>query len=59
MPRGSSKAAIKAAEFLTKNPTMLPMQLAMKFGLDVSTVYRAKWWKDHQQALRAQKEIHE
>lgn len=38
-------AVKKAAAHVKKYPGITAAQLAAKFGLDVSTVYRAEWWK--------------
>lgn len=49
MPKGLSTAAKKAAAYAEKHPGELNAeQLAKKFGLHPSTVYRADWWKNRQ-----------
>ncbi len=45
MTRGPSKAAQDAEKHLAKNPETKAADLARKFGIDVSTVMRAPWWK--------------
>lgn len=45
MPRGPSQAAIKAAEYVKKHPGIKGPELAKRFGLNLTTVYRAAWWK--------------
>jgi transposase len=42
MQKGQTQAAKKAAEYMQKNPDALPMQVAVKFGVSISTVYRLK-----------------
>lgn len=47
MPKGLSTAAKKAAAYAEKHPGQLNAeQLAKKFGLHPSTVYRADWWRN-------------
>jgi DNA-binding MurR/RpiR family transcriptional regulator len=46
MTRGLSQAATKAANYARKNPDITAAELAKKFGLNQSTVYRSDWWKN-------------
>ena len=43
--RGPSTATKQAQAYLKKNPMAEGAFLARKFGLNLSTVYRAAWWK--------------
>lgn len=46
MPRGPSQAALKAKAYALKHPDKLTAeQLAKKFGINPTTVYRSDWWK--------------
>lgn len=55
MPKGLTLAAKKAAAYAAKHPGELNAeQLAKKFGLHPSTVYRADWWKNRQKAAPAE-----
>lgn len=45
MARGPSKACAKAGEYHAKHPEMPLPELAKKFGIDLSTIYRSNWWK--------------
>lgn len=49
--RGPSKASKDAARYLLKHPGTTAQELAEKFGINVTTIYRATWWK-----ARAQQE---
>lgn len=46
--RGPSKAAIKASQYLGRNPNVTARQLADRFGIDVTTVRRSAWWKNRE-----------
>lgn len=51
MPKGLTLAAKKAAAYVLKHPNeMNAEQIAKKFGLHPSTVYRSDWWKSRQKA---------
>lgn len=46
MPKGMTTAAKKAAAYVQKHPHELNAeQIAKKFGIHPSTVYRSDWWK--------------
>jgi len=45
MTRGLSQAANKAAEYCKKHPETKGADVARKFGLNLTTVYRSAWWK--------------
>lgn len=45
--RGPSTASKKAARYLSTHPTATARQLAVKFGLNITTIYRSAWWKNH------------
>jgi hypothetical protein len=45
MPRGPSQAVKDAKAFLKDNPGTTATFLAVKFGLNLSTIYRSDWWK--------------
>lgn len=47
MPRGKSKAAKDAMEYLKLYPDTPAKTLAVKFGIDTSTIYRSGWWKEN------------
>lgn len=47
MARGSSNAVKKAADYERKHPGQLSGdQLAKKFGVHPTTIYRADWWRN-------------
>lgn len=48
--RGPSAASKQAERYLKKNPTASAKDLAIRFKIDISTVYRAPWWRAAQQA---------
>lgn len=50
--RGPSKAAIKASQYLGKNPNVTAQQLADRFGIDVTTVRRSAWWQNRSAAQK-------
>lgn len=52
MSRGPTKAVKKAAAHVGKHPNITAAEVAKKFGLDVSTVYRAEWWKNRTAAQK-------
>jgi len=54
MPKGQTQAAKKAAEYMLKNPDTPPMQVAVKFGIGLSTVYRLKTSAANQQKEKAE-----
>ena len=43
--RGKSQAVKDAMAHLAANPTATAQFLAVKFGLNISTIYRSNWWK--------------
>lgn len=43
--RGLSTASKKAATYLQKHPDATAKELAKKFGVSLTTIYRAPWWK--------------
>lgn len=43
--RGPSKASKDASKYLQKHPNATAQELSAKFGINVTTVYRATWWK--------------
>lgn len=45
MSRGLSQAATKAAAYCRKHPDVKGPEVARKFGLNLTTVYRSAWWK--------------
>lgn len=45
--RGPSAASKKAAKYLSKHPNTTAQELAEKFGVNVTTIYRSAWWKGH------------
>lgn len=52
MTRGPSQAVKEATEYLKLHPGTSADILAIKFGLNITTVYRSDWWKKY----RTQKE---
>lgn len=51
MPKGMTAAAKKASAYVAKHPGELNAeQVAKKFGLHPSTVYRSEWWKTRPKA---------
>lgn len=55
MPKGMTAAAKKASAYVLKHPgEMNAEQIAKKFGLHPSTVYRSEWWKQRQKTPTAQ-----
>lgn len=51
MPKGLSGAAKSAAAWVAKHPGQLNAeQIAKKFKLHPSTVYRSAWWKNREKA---------
>ncbi|MBV8060804.1 MAG: hypothetical protein JO253_04680 [Alphaproteobacteria bacterium] len=44
--RGISTAVKQAIAYLKKNPETEGSELARRFGINVATVYRSKWWKE-------------
>lgn len=49
MARPISKQAEKAQRLLEKNPAISGAELARKTGLNVTSIYKAHWWKKHKQ----------
>lgn len=49
--RGPSTATKQAQAYLKKHPEVEGGFLARKFGLSVSTIYRADWWKNRPQGV--------
>lgn len=45
MANKPSKAAVKAAKFLSENPTVTASELARKYGLSESAVRSSAYWK--------------
>lgn len=43
--RGLSAASKDAAKFLEKHPDTTAAELAKRFRIAITTVYRAPWWK--------------
>lgn len=43
--RGLSAASKAAGQYLEKHPDASPADLAKKFKIALTTVYRAPWWK--------------
>lgn len=43
--RGLSAASKDAAKFLEKHPETTAAELAKRFRIALTTVYRAPWWK--------------
>jgi hypothetical protein len=54
MPKQPTAAARAARDHLKKHPLATARELADKFKLDTSSIYRAQWWKDHQAAQKEQ-----
>lgn len=50
MTRGPSQAVKDAQEYLRAHPEATVKFLAVKFGLDIATIYRSSWWKDRPRA---------
>jgi len=46
MSRTQSSKADKAERMLKKNPLITAPELARKTGLNITTIYRSKWWKE-------------
>lgn len=46
MARGPSQAALKAKAYAQKHPELNAEQLAKKFGINPTTVYRSDWWRN-------------
>jgi len=44
--RGPAEATKEAERYLQANPTAKAKDVAATFKIDVSTVYRATWWKN-------------
>jgi hypothetical protein len=49
--RGPSAATKQAERYLLKNMPVSAKDLAARFKIDVSTIYRATWWKAAQAKL--------
>lgn len=47
MTRGPSQAVKEAHEYLKLHPATPADVLAIKFGLNISTIYRSGWWKKY------------
>lgn len=45
MANKPSKAAVKAAKFLSENPQVTASELARKYGLSESAVRASQYWK--------------
>lgn len=43
--RGLSAASKAAGQYLDKHPDTSPADLAKKFKIALTTVYRSPWWK--------------
>lgn len=56
MGRGPTNAVKLAQMYLEKNPETSAKFLAVKFGIDTSTIYRSDFWKDNQERLKQQQE---
>lgn len=46
MARPISKQAYKAQRLLAANPGITGAELARKTGLNITSIYRASWWKN-------------
>jgi len=44
--RGPSSASERAKNYFKQHPETSGPELAKRFKIDVTTVYRAKWWKE-------------
>jgi hypothetical protein len=44
--RGPSQAVKDAKAFLTAAPETSAQFLSIKFGINLSTIYRSDWWKE-------------
>lgn len=53
MPRGPSKAAQSAEKYFKLHPDTEAAALAKRFRVDVSTIYRAAWYKARKKQVQA------
>ncbi len=56
MPRTQSAASQQAAAYLKLYPRTTAQDLAEKFGLSISAVQRAKYWKEREFSQSKKKE---
>lgn len=56
MGRGPTNAVKLAQMYLERHPEASAKFLAVKFGIDTSTIYRSDFWKENQQRLKQQQE---
>lgn len=52
--RGPSQSVKDAKAFLLAAPDTSAQFLAIKFGINLSTIYRSDWWKEAKQKASAQ-----
>ena len=50
--RGPSKAQKDAEKYFAKNPESSAAELAKRFGVALSTIYRADWFKRAKEATK-------
>lgn len=50
--RGQSSAAKSAERYLANHPETQAADLAKKFKIALTTVYRAPWWKNRPQVTK-------
>lgn len=51
--RGASSASKAAGKYLEKHPDATAKEMAKKFKIDLSTVYRSEWWTNRTAAKPA------
>lgn len=49
-PRGPSSASKAAERYLSKYPATPAKELAARFKIDITTVYRSSWWQQRKPA---------
>lgn len=47
MARPITRKSEKAQRLLTADPKITGAELARKTGLNITSIYRAPWWKEH------------
>jgi DNA-binding MarR family transcriptional regulator len=50
--RGPSEAVKSAKRYLAANPDITGSELAHKFKIDLSTIYRSSWWKTRKESTK-------
>ena len=43
--RGPSSGSKRAAKYFAEHPDATAKELAKKFAIDLTTIYRATWWQ--------------